>query len=300
MVLVRWSPAEGPRNAHGRANSEAVRRADLADRQWFHGVQRIVAATREWLLPGLVDRATDYIDALRLRAAPLRGPVAALFAEADVLHLPVLPVPVPTIAEAEVPGGIDYVAFAYPSRAINLMGLPVLALPMGVTRNGLPAGMQLVGWPWPEERLLAPGARHEATAGFAWRVPSNVRPAPLGMRAILRHAGGRARLRLASLRRTEDVAMLAPEGCDTFRSGRASRRRWFGVPRRVQRWKRSKPLHEPAPERSDGPIASQRVCGLPFRGCINLHFVAHCCARMHAYGQSPLGVKRRFGPREDT
>lgn len=133
---------------------------------------RLGAATRERLLPGLAYRATDYIDALRLRTALLGGPVAALFAAVDVLHLPVLPVPVPTIAEAEQPGAIDYLAFAYASRAINLLGLPALALPMGMTRNGLPAGMQLVGPPWSDEALLALGARYEAASASAGHPPS--------------------------------------------------------------------------------------------------------------------------------
>lgn len=140
---------------------------------------RLGTATRERLLPGLAYRATDYIDALRLRTALLEGPVAALFSEVDALHLPVLPVPVPTIAEAETPGAVDYVAFAYPSRAINLLGLPAIALPMGLTRNGLPAGMQLVGPPWSDEFLLALGMRYEAANGLAWRLPSNTRPAAL-------------------------------------------------------------------------------------------------------------------------
>jgi transaldolase len=43
----------------------------------------------------------------------------------------------------------------------------------------------------------------------------------LGMRSILRHAGDGTRLLLASLRRAEDVAMLAARGCDTFTVGAA-------------------------------------------------------------------------------
>ncbi|WP_439579278.1 amidase family protein [Elioraea sp.] len=138
---------------------------------------RLGAATRERLLPGLAYRASDYIDALRLRSALLSGPVARLFAQADLLHLPVLPVPVPTIAEAETPGAIDYLAFAYPSRAINLLGLPALALPIGFTRDGSPTAMQLIGRPLAEARLLALGAAYEHAAG--------PRPMPL-------HAGASA------------------------------------------------------------------------------------------------------------
>lgn len=152
----------------GEANAAAnIVLAAEAAALWRRELERIpprlAVATRERLQPGLAYRAIDYIDALRLRTALLAGPIARLFSEVDVLQLPVLPVPVPTVAEAEAPNGIDYVAFAYPSRAINLLGLPALALPMGFTGNGLPAGMQLVGAPWAENRLLALGAAYESS-----------------------------------------------------------------------------------------------------------------------------------------
>ncbi|MBI2504340.1 MAG: hypothetical protein HYW07_14040 [Candidatus Latescibacteria bacterium] len=38
--------------------------------------------------------------------------------------------------------------------AANLLGLCALSLPCGFTRNGLPIGLQLIGRPWAEARLL--------------------------------------------------------------------------------------------------------------------------------------------------
>ena len=38
--------------------------------------------------------------------------------------------------------------------AVNLLGLCALSLPCGFTRSGLPIGLQLVGRPWTEARLL--------------------------------------------------------------------------------------------------------------------------------------------------
>jgi Asp-tRNA(Asn)/Glu-tRNA(Gln) amidotransferase A subunit family amidase len=47
----------------------------------------------------------------------------------------------------------------------NLLGLPGLAIPFGMSENGLPVGVQLVGRPWEEERLLELGVRLEEARG---------------------------------------------------------------------------------------------------------------------------------------
>jgi aspartyl-tRNA(Asn)/glutamyl-tRNA(Gln) amidotransferase subunit A len=43
----------------------------------------------------------------------------------------------------------------------NLTGLPALSVPCGLTREGLPVGLQLVGPPWSEQRLLRAGFAFE-------------------------------------------------------------------------------------------------------------------------------------------
>jgi Asp-tRNA(Asn)/Glu-tRNA(Gln) amidotransferase A subunit family amidase len=48
---------------------------------------------------------------------------------------------------------------------INLLGLPALVVPFGITEEGLPIGVQLVGRPWEEELLLEIGVRLEAARG---------------------------------------------------------------------------------------------------------------------------------------
>jgi Asp-tRNA(Asn)/Glu-tRNA(Gln) amidotransferase A subunit family amidase len=47
----------------------------------------------------------------------------------------------------------------------NLFGMPGLVVPIAVTPEGLPIGVQLVGRPWEEELLLEVGARLEAVRG---------------------------------------------------------------------------------------------------------------------------------------
>src|SRR4029079_12132376 len=39
----------------------------------------------------------------------------------------------------------------------NLAGLPALSMPCGFSKGGLPIGIQVVGRPWDEERILARG-----------------------------------------------------------------------------------------------------------------------------------------------
>lgn len=117
------------------------------------------------LLPGLLYPATQYIDALNLRRS-LAGKFAdAVFANADVLHLPVIPNPVPTIAESDLaanPGFSDFLLdFGRCTRPFNYLGLPAISVPIGFSDNGLPCGMQLVGRAFDEVTLLRAARAYE-------------------------------------------------------------------------------------------------------------------------------------------
>ena len=52
----------------------------------------------------------------------------------------------------------------------NLLGLPALAVPVGIDEEGIPVGVQLVGRPWEEELLLEIGTRLESVRGV-FRLP---------------------------------------------------------------------------------------------------------------------------------
>jgi amidase len=66
------------------------------------------------------------------------------------------------------PSYIDWVAINY---AITLTGCPALSLPCGFTKAGLPVGLQIVGPPRGEAKLLAAAAMLESLLGLAGRVP---------------------------------------------------------------------------------------------------------------------------------
>ena len=59
------------------------------------------------------------------------------------------------------------------SQWFNLLGNPALVVPVGRSAEGLPIGVQVVGRPYEEERLLALGAEIERGCG-AWQSPPSV------------------------------------------------------------------------------------------------------------------------------
>jgi len=72
----------------------------------------------------------------------------ALFAEIDVLVLPTVPHGAYMISEGERANDADLTSLA------SLAGCPAISLPMGTLENGLPVGLQLVGAPGSDLRLL--------------------------------------------------------------------------------------------------------------------------------------------------
>jgi aspartyl-tRNA(Asn)/glutamyl-tRNA(Gln) amidotransferase subunit A len=124
---------------------------------------------RARLLVGLGVPATLYSEALRARAKLLEELLRDAYAKCDVLHVPVLRRPVPTAAETDVGGGAAMQQvlgqIVANTRPFNFLGLPGLSVPIGLTRNGLPQAMQLVGRPFCEDLLFRVGAAYEAAVG---------------------------------------------------------------------------------------------------------------------------------------
>jgi Asp-tRNA(Asn)/Glu-tRNA(Gln) amidotransferase A subunit family amidase len=86
----------------------------------------------------------------------------------DVILLPVAGVPAFQHRERkwETPAKkIGLFEAMMPVTAFNLTGFPALTLPMGMSPDGLPVGVQLVGKPFSEELLLAVGEHLENIRG---------------------------------------------------------------------------------------------------------------------------------------
>jgi aspartyl-tRNA(Asn)/glutamyl-tRNA(Gln) amidotransferase subunit A len=129
--------------------------------------------TRERLLTGFLFSAVDYLDALKLRKAILAEFLREVFAEVDVLHSPVVPIPVPTLAESNIqnnPGFIEYLSLlGHCTRPFDYLGLPALSLPAGLTDNGMPTGFQLAAPPFEESVLFRAGRAYERET--TWSFP---------------------------------------------------------------------------------------------------------------------------------
>ncbi|MFG1288179.1 amidase [Xanthobacter versatilis] len=130
---------------------------------------------RARMLPGLALPATRYAEALMMRASVTRHWLAATMGTADMVHMPTLPVAVPSIAEttAGPPEDIAVVVgrLAAFTRGINYLGLPSLSVPCGFTANGLPAAFQLVGRPYAEPVLLKAGDAYQRRTHFHTLLP---------------------------------------------------------------------------------------------------------------------------------
>lgn len=119
------------------------------------------------LQQGFAMSAVDYLQALRARPLIVGDWLAGPFAEADMLFLPVLEKPVPTLEESDV-GAPDLArtigGLLHFNRPLSYLGLPCLALP--IRGDGMPNGFQLVGRPYGEPTLLAMGSAYQKSAGI--------------------------------------------------------------------------------------------------------------------------------------
>ena len=153
-----------------RAESAAVHARILRERP--HELQ---PAVRARLAVGTRISAHDYLQALRLRARLAREFNEDVFAEVDLLVLPAIPEPPPTLADATAGEGEAIAArmgrFSRLTRPWNGLGLPVLAMPGGFAASGLPLGIQIVGRPFDEAAVLRAGHAYERATDWHRRRP---------------------------------------------------------------------------------------------------------------------------------
>ena len=152
------------------AESMAYHEAYLKTRASEYG-----ADVRARLLTGQFVLATQYLKAQRARQV-LRAEVDGVLTTVDALLLPTTPIPAPRTDEREatVDGAREDVRawLTRCTRPINLTGHPALSVPCGLTADGLPVGLQLVGRHFDEATLLRLGRAYETVSPLRDRRPS--------------------------------------------------------------------------------------------------------------------------------
>jgi aspartyl-tRNA(Asn)/glutamyl-tRNA(Gln) amidotransferase subunit A len=122
--------------------------------------------------------ATEYIDALRLRAHFAAEFLATALEGVDAVLLPAIPFALPTIAETDVeaaggPATLAMVSrFTGLTRPFNTLGIPALSVPGGFDANGLPIGLQLVGRPFDEALMYRIGHAFQGATDHHRKVPA--------------------------------------------------------------------------------------------------------------------------------
>jgi aspartyl-tRNA(Asn)/glutamyl-tRNA(Gln) amidotransferase subunit A len=155
-------PDVGALNAVARmvllAEASAVA-SPAAERRELFGPDVLALLDQGRLVP-----AVDYINAQRLRRR-MRHEFDALWSEVDCLFTPTTPNTAPKIGDTTIRlCGVDEdvrLATTRLVRGINALGYPALSIPCGLSGAGLPIGLQIVGPPFEEARILRAGAALE-------------------------------------------------------------------------------------------------------------------------------------------
>ncbi len=139
---------------------------DLYEKSRAEGFGREV---QRRIMIGTYVLSSGYYDAYYIRAQKLRSLIARDFDEAykkcDVLLAPATPCPAFAVGEKTADPVSMYLndVFTVP---VNLAGLPAIAVPAGLTKDGLPLGLQIIGKAFDEATVLRAGRAIEVAADF--------------------------------------------------------------------------------------------------------------------------------------
>lgn len=130
------------------------------------------------LKEGMDESALAYLQAQEMRRVYAKE-FDNVLRSVDVLAAPTLPVAAPRIEESEVVVGRSRenvrVALLRLTRPGNLTGLPAITVPCGLTSDGLPTGLQLIGRRFDEKTVLRAAYAYELATSWHEMFPPEPR-----------------------------------------------------------------------------------------------------------------------------
>jgi len=118
--------------------------------------------------------SSGYYDAYYLKAQKVRSLIRQdflnAFKQCDVILAPTAPTPAFEIGAKTSDPLTMYLTDIY-TNSVNLATIPALSIPCGLTQEGLPAGLQIMGKPFDEETLIRVAHTYEKNRGFEMEKP---------------------------------------------------------------------------------------------------------------------------------
>jgi aspartyl-tRNA(Asn)/glutamyl-tRNA(Gln) amidotransferase subunit A len=120
---------------------------------------------RKMLLEGTQIAAIEYIRALKLRNE-IKNEFLRLLKKVDIIVVPTTIFAAPRFDDLEV-SNIDgkpieiREALLRNTIVFNSTGLPAISIPVGLTKDGMPVGLQIVGSPFEDDKLLSVAYKYE-------------------------------------------------------------------------------------------------------------------------------------------
>ncbi|HWU64424.1 MAG TPA: amidase [Ensifer sp.] len=147
-------------NVVAMAEAGAVHFDWMRERPEDYGPQIRMRLSQSLAMP-----APIYIRALQTRSLMLAEFLETAFAAADVLVSPVMPFVPPRSADVDIGASpqMNRVVSAMTAftRPFSYLGLPVVTLPVAISLEGLPIGIQIIGRPWREQQIASVARRLE-------------------------------------------------------------------------------------------------------------------------------------------
>jgi aspartyl-tRNA(Asn)/glutamyl-tRNA(Gln) amidotransferase subunit A len=180
-VYYVLAPAEASSNLSRydgvRYGHRASEYSDLLDMYQRSRSEGFGAEVKRRILIGSYVLSHGYYDAYYLQAQKIRRIIAADFAQAfkqcDVILGPVAPDVAWNLGEKNKDPLQMYLEDIYTLSA-NLAGLPAMSAPCGISKEGMPIGMQLIGNYFSEARLLQVAHHYQQVSDWHLRRPSEV------------------------------------------------------------------------------------------------------------------------------
>ena len=142
---------------------------NLKDMYELTRAQGFGAEVKRRIMIGTYVLSAGYYDAYYIKAQKIRRLIANDFVEAykkcDVLLTPATPSPAFAIGENEDDPVKMYLNDVF-TVTVNLAGLPGMSVPVGLSADGLPLGLQIIGKAWDEASVFRTAGVLEAAANF--------------------------------------------------------------------------------------------------------------------------------------